>query len=81
MDKKARAQHAERLMEDDVLQNAFNVVLEYHTSVFTKRTATDAEVLEARRMVFALNEVKGQLGKFIGDGKILEKRDQDRDND
>lgn len=81
MDKKTRAQHAERLMNDDVLQSAFNVVLEYHTDVFTKRSATDAEVLEARRMVFALNEVKAQLGRFINDGKMIEKRDQDRGND
>ena len=81
MDKKARAQHAERLINDTVLQDGFDVVLQYHTSVFQDGTATDAEVLKARDMVKALNEVKGQLKSFIATGRILEKRDQDRGND
>ena len=81
MDKKARAQHAERLINDNVLQEALNEVLIYHTSVFQDGTATDAEVLKARDMVKALNEVKGQLKSFIATGRILEKRDQDRGND
>ena len=81
MDKKARAQHAERLVNDSVLQEAFNVVLEYHTSVFLNASATDDEVLKARDLAKALNEVKSQLKSFVATGKMIEKRVQDREND
>lgn len=74
MDKKARAQHAERLLADDVWQMAHSVVLEYHTSVFSKVSATDEQVLEARRMVLALEAINSQLRSFVGTGKIIEKR-------
>lgn len=81
LDKKARAQHAERLLNDDVLKSAFNVVLEYHTDVLTSSSATDEQVLEARREYLALKRVKSQLSSFVLDGKIIDKRNQDRGND
>ena len=81
MDKRAKAQRAEALLNDDVLQEAFNGVLFYHTGVFTRVTATEAEVLEARRMVLALNEVKSQLRRYVSTGDILAKKDQDREHD
>jgi hypothetical protein len=81
MDKTARAKHAENLVNDDVLQEAFTVAYKRHCDIFTSKLATDGEVLEARRMAFAIKEVQGQLQSFIVDGKILDKRNQDRDND
>lgn len=81
MDRKARGQHAQRLLDDDVLQEAINGVLSYHQSVFMNPTATDEQVLAARDEVKALKSVMGRLRSFVADGKILEKKDQDRDND
>jgi len=81
MDKRAKAKRAESLLADEVLQEAFDVVSEYHTSVFKRVSATEAEVLEARRRLMSLNEVKGQLRSFVGTGKLLAKKDQDRVND
>tara|TARA_R110000868_G_scaffold266297_2_gene525351 strand:- start:1162 stop:1407 length:246 start_codon:yes stop_codon:yes gene_type:complete len=81
MDKRTKAQRAEALLQDDVLQEAFDGVSLYHTSAFARVSATEAEVLEARRMVLALNEVKSQLRSFVLTGKILAKRDQDREHD
>mgnify|MGYP003626094149 FL=1 len=81
MDKRAKAQEAESLLANDVLQDAFNGVLLYHTGVMTNVSATDEEVLKARRMVLALNEVKGQLRRYVSTGDILAKKDQDREHD
>jgi hypothetical protein len=81
MDKTARAKHAESLVNDDVLQNAFSVAYQRHCGIFADKLATDEEVLEARRMAFAIKEVQSQLHAFIVEGKILEKRNQDREHD
>ena len=81
MDTKTRADHAKHLLDDEVLQSAFDVVKEYHKATFTKATATDAEVLEARRLVLLLEQVQGQLRSFVSAGKILDKRDQHRADD
>jgi hypothetical protein len=81
MDKIARANHAANLMADDVLQEAFTVAFRRHCDIFTNKLATDEEVLEARRMAFAVKEVQSQLQSFIVDGKIIEKRNQDRASD
>jgi hypothetical protein len=43
--------------------------------------ATDEEVLNAHRMVLALNEVKSQLRRYVATGDILAKKDQDREHD
>jgi hypothetical protein len=81
MDKREKAQRADALLKDDVLQEAFDGVLLYHTGVLTHVSATDEEVLKARRMVLALNEVKSQLRRYATTGEILAKKDQDRGND
>ena len=81
MDKREKAQRADALLKDDVLQAAFDGVLLYHTSVLTRVSATDEQVLEARRMVLALNEVKNQLHRYVSTGDILAKKDQDREHD
>jgi hypothetical protein len=81
MDKREKAQRADALLKDDVLQEGFDEVLLYHTSVFARVSATKKQVLEARRMVLALNEVKGQLRRYVSTGDILAKKDQDREHD
>tara|TARA_R110000744_G_scaffold192233_2_gene311362 strand:- start:776 stop:1021 length:246 start_codon:yes stop_codon:yes gene_type:complete len=81
MSDREKAQRADALLRDEVLQLAFDGVLLYHTSVFAKMSATEAEVLEARRMVLALNEVKSQLRRYVSTGNILAKKDQDRGHD
>jgi hypothetical protein len=81
MDKREKAQRADALLKDDVLQEGFDGVLLYHTSVFARVSATKKQVLEARRMVLALNEVKSQLSRYVKTGDILAKKDQDRGHD
>jgi hypothetical protein len=68
-----RGRNAERLLNDETLREAFDVVSVYHTGVFGQVTATEAEVLQARHRLLALNEVKGQLKSFIMDGKLADK--------
>ena len=81
MDKREKAQEAESLLANDVLQDAFNGVSLYHNGVMTNVSATDEEVLKARRMILALNEVKSQLRRYVSTGDILAKKDQDRGHD
>jgi hypothetical protein len=81
MDKREKAHRADALLKDEVLQDAFNGVLLYHNGVMTNVSATDEEVLKARRMILALNEVKGQLRRYVKTGDILAKKDQDREHD
>ena len=81
MDSKARAQHAERLVKDDVLQMAVDGVLSYHKATFTRRDATDEEVLKARQEILALESVMARLRSFVTTGRITEQREQDRAND
>ena len=81
MDKATRAQHAEHLMNDDVLRDAISVVYQRHCDTFANKLATDDEVIAARRMAFAVKEIESQLKSFISEGKIIEKRNQDREHD
>ena len=81
MDKATRAQHAEHIMNDEVLQEGFTVAYQRQCDIFTHKLATKKEVLEARRMALAIREVQSQMRSFITEGKIIEKRNQDRAND
>lgn len=81
MDKRARAQHAERLLADDVLAAAFDAVSERYQRVFRDASATPDDVLEARDMFFALEQVKATIRGFVTDGKILEAKGQHRVSD
>lgn len=78
MDKRARAHHAERLLSDDVLEAAFTAVSERYQRTFRDASATSDDVLEARLMFFALEQVKANLRSYVTDGKILEAKDQHR---
>lgn len=81
MDKKDRARHASNLLNDEVLQEAFSVVKGYHTELILRATTTDSDVLEARRDILALERVIGQLRSFVSDGRMIDKKDQDRGSD
>ena len=67
-----RGVRAKALIEDDVFKDAVRVVKEYHTSKFISPMSSDADVLEARRMVLALTELATQIVSFMEDGKIAE---------
>lgn len=76
MDKKARAHHAENLMRDDVLQDAFNMVEKYYIDTIISGSASIDDVLEARQSILALKRVKSQIQTYIVDGKLLERKEQ-----
>ena len=69
-----RQQHAERLLADPTLREALDVLKNAQIAVFTSPTCEDAEILEARRMVRALDDLETQLRRFILDGKLAERR-------
>jgi hypothetical protein len=75
MDKKARAHHAENLMRDDVLQDAFNMVEKYYIDTIISGSASIDDVLEARQSILALKRVKSQIQTYIVDGKLLERKE------
>ena len=70
-DTEKRAARAKALLEDVTFKDALRVVKEYHTSVFLRPSATEDEVMEARRMVLALTEVANQLVSFVQDGEMI----------
>lgn len=69
-----RKQNAERLLNDPTLREALDVLRNAQIAVFTSHTCEDAEVMEARRMVRALDALEDQLKRFILDGKLVERR-------
>lgn len=76
-----RAAFAVRLEQDE----AFNLVMqecrERQLSVFLSQGASDEDVLEAHRMIGALNQIEGQIARMKTDAKRLDKReDQHRGN-
>ena len=78
MDRRRKAVEARAIFENPVFKEAVNVVKEYHTKVFLRANATDAEVLEARERIRALTEVANQLVKFMTDEKMAEQREKHR---
>ena len=61
-------------MKDPTLREALDVLKNAQISVFTSQACGDEEVMEARRMVRALDDLETQLGRFILDGKLAERR-------
>lgn len=76
MDKKARAQNADRLLNDDTLLEAFSVVKQRCVGVFEYHSSTPDEILEAHRDLRALDALKSALSDFVIDGKVAEKREK-----
>lgn len=75
MDTHLRAARAKALLEDPLLKEAFDVVQNAQIAVFTSPLCSDAEVMEANRMVRALRLLKDHLTSVVTDGKMLERRE------
>ena len=69
-----RQLNAERLLKDPTLREALDVLKQTQIAVFTDRTSSEDDVMEARRMVRALGDLETQLSRFILDGKLAERR-------
>lgn len=69
-----RKQNAERLLNDPTLREALDVLKQAQVAIFVGTSHSDADVMEARRMVRALGDLETQLNRFILDGKLAERR-------
>lgn len=69
-----RMRDAERLLSDPTLLTAFAMLKSAQVAVFTGTSHSDADVMEARRMVRALGDLETQLKRFVLDGKLAERR-------
>ena len=69
-----RKQNAERLLNDPTLREALDVLKQAQVAIFVGTSHSDADVMEARRMVRALGGLETQLNRFILDGKLAERR-------
>jgi len=80
MNAEQKKQHAERLISDPTLREALDVIRDKAVAVFKYPTSSQEEIMEAHRMVRALDALETQLVSFIVDGKISEhrKREQHR---
>lgn len=73
-----RQMNAERLLKDDTLREAMDVIKQKAVGVFTYPTSSQEEIMEAHRMVRALDAFEAQLVSFIMDGKISEHRKKEQ---
>lgn len=74
MDKAQRAARAKTLLDDPLLNEAFDVVQNAQISLFTDNVCDAEQLMEAHRMVRALRLLKDQLASYVMDGKLLERR-------
>jgi hypothetical protein len=66
--------NAERLLNDETLRLAFDMIQHDAVGVFKYPNASQEEIMEAHRMVRALDALRSQLEVFILDGKMAERR-------
>lgn len=81
MDKRERANQADRLLRDDTLREALNAVYDNCRDTMLSQASDETAVLEARKEYLALQRVEKRLHSYIADGRIAEKRDRDRGHD
>ena len=74
MDTLLKSAKASALLSDPVLQEAFNVIKLQQVDVFKHQASSQEDIMEASRMVRALDAVEEQLKSFILNGKLLERR-------
>lgn len=74
MDKIRRAAHAKTLLDDPLLNEAFDVLEKEQIGLFTENVCSAEQLMEAHRTVRALRLLKDQLTSYITDGKLLERR-------
>ena len=66
--------NAERLLNDETLRLAFDMIQDDAVGVFRYPNASQEDIMEAHRMVRALDALRSQLEVFILDGKMAERR-------
>jgi len=74
MDVTQRAQRAKLLLEDPLLNEAFDVLESEQVRVFTSDVCSPEQLTEAHRMVRALKALKVQLASVVIDGKMFDHR-------
>jgi len=66
--------NAERLLNDETLRLAFDMIQHDAVGVFTYPNSSQEDIMEAHRMVRALDALRSQLEVFILDGKMAGRR-------
>ena len=66
--------NAERLLNDETLRLAFDMIQDDAVGVFRYPNASQEDIMEAHRMVRALAALRSQLEAVILDGKMAERR-------
>ena len=79
MTSEMKAERAKTILADSVFIEACNVVEEQYVGVFKYPTSSDADIMEAARMVRALALIKGQLQSFVDTGRLLERKKNGKD--
>jgi hypothetical protein len=74
MNAEQKKTHAERLLSDPTLREALDVIRDRSIGVFKHPMSSQDEIMEAHRMVRALDAFETQLVSFVADGKISEHR-------
>jgi hypothetical protein len=78
MSAEQKKQHAERLLADPTLREALDMVRGKAIGVFKHPMSSQDEIMEAHRMVRALDALETQLVSFVVDGKISEHRNREQ---
>ena len=74
MEPAAKAARAQQILSDEVFTEALSVLKKESIGVFLYPTATDEEIMEARKAVLALSLVERQLQRFVDGWKLLERK-------
>jgi hypothetical protein len=69
-----RKLNAERLLNDETLRLALDMIQHDAVGVFTYPNASQEDIMEAHRMVRALDALRSKLEAFVADGKMAERR-------
>jgi hypothetical protein len=69
-----RKLNAERLLNDETLRLALDMIQHDALEVFRYPNASQEDIMEAHRMVRALDALRTKLETFVVDGKMAERR-------
>lgn len=69
-----RGMAADRLLKDDTLREALDVIKDDAVGVFRYPNASQEEIMEAHRMVRALDAFETKLRAFVMDGELAKRR-------
>jgi hypothetical protein len=73
--------HAKQLLNDELLQAAFKEAEQDQINVFLDPSADSDKLDKARAMVFGLELLRRTLNRYVLDGELKAKKDQDRGSD